>query len=299
MKSINTFSIVAHERATNSWGVAVASKFLAVGAVVPVARAGVGALATQALANLGYGTDGLALLEVGLPADVVLARLTQSDAGRDQRQLGLVDAHGRAATFTGKACMDWAGGIASQTRDGDGFAVQGNLLAGPQVVQAMAAAFVGSSGTLAARLLAAVRAGDDAGGDRRGRQSAALLVVRPGGGYGGMTDRYLDLRVDDHAQPVSELQRVLVLHDLYFGVTPIAEKIKIMPELWQELQSRMRAAHAYAGPQHGLDDAATRSAWRAFTGTENLEERVDIEASLIDPPALAYIRERFPLDASR
>jgi uncharacterized Ntn-hydrolase superfamily protein len=285
---IHTFSIVAHDPHEESWGVAVASKFLAVGAVVPYARAGVGAIATQSLANLSYGSEGLRLMAKGLAAADVLARLTAADEGRDQRQVGLVDARGRVATFTGAGCMPWAGGVT-----GDGFAIQGNILAGERVVLSMAEAFERATGELGDRLLAALLAGDRAGGDRRGRQSAALLVVKPKGSYGGYNDRYIDLRVDDHPDPVPELRNLLELHHLFLGASRPEERIAIDRALAEELQALLRRLGYYQGEVDGTWSPATQEAFRAFTGTENLEERVDVAQGLIDPPALEYIRRRF------
>jgi uncharacterized Ntn-hydrolase superfamily protein len=285
---INTFSIVAYDSQEQSWGVAVASKFLAVGAVVPYARAGVGAVATQSLANLSYGARGLALMAGGLNAEQALARLTAEDELREHRQAGIVDADGRAATFTGTSCMPWAGG-----RAGKGYAVQGNILAGEQVVAAMAAAFERATGELADRLHAALLAGDRAGGDRRGRQSAALLVVKPNGSYGGFTDRYLDLRVDDHPDPVPALANLVQLHHLFLGQSRPEERVPIDEGLARELQSLLRRLGYYQGEVNGTWDAATQETFGALVGTENLEERVDIGGRLIDPPALAYIRSRF------
>lgn len=284
----STFSIVAHDADTGSYGIAVASKFLAVGAYVPYARIGVGAVATQAHVNMAYGPDGLALMAQGATADDCVRRLIADDAGRDERQFGLVDAQGNAATYTGAKCMDWAGGLV-----GKGYAVQGNILAGANVIPAMALAYENTLGDFADRLFAALRVADDAGGDRRGRQSAALLVLRPNAGYGGNNDRYLDLRVDDHRSPVVEMGRLLNLHRLYFGVTPAPDKLPLDGVLLRELQQVMQRQDYYHGPIHGQYDALTRAAWRAFTGTENLEARVDLDAATIDPPALAYIRERF------
>lgn len=203
---VATFSIVAHDPARQEWGIAVASKFLAVGSVVPWARAGVGAIATQSYANTSYGPRGLELLAEGKSAEETLRLLTEADKERDQRQVGLVDARGAAATFTGAKCNPWAGG-----KTGKHYACQGNILTGPEVVEAMARAFEESKGPLAWRLLAALEAGEKAGGDSRGKQSAALLVVRDRAGYGGFNDRYLDFRVDDHADPVRELARILTL----------------------------------------------------------------------------------------
>ncbi len=203
---MGTFSIVAVDPKTGDLGVAVASKFLAVGSVVPYAQAGIGAIATQAFANTTYGPKGLALLKKGLTPQQVLKQLLAADKDREHRQVGIVDAKGRAAAFTGKKCLPWAGHIV-----GKGYAVQGNILAGEQVVRAMAKAFETTQGELAERLMAALEAGEAAGGDARGKQSAALLVVRKGGGYGGFDDRYIDLRVDDHPEPVKELRRLLTI----------------------------------------------------------------------------------------
>ena len=199
-----TFSIVAFDPVNQDWGVAVASKFFAVGSGVPWAKAGVGAVATQAWANISFGPRGLALLEQGADAETALKVLVASDSGRAQRQAGIVDAKGNTATYTGEKCNAWAGGV-----EGVNFVCQGNILAGEKVVKAMAKAFETGKGELAERLLAALEAGDAAGGDSRGRQSAAILVVRSGGGYGGWDDRYLDIRVDDNPQPIKELRRML------------------------------------------------------------------------------------------
>ncbi len=285
---INTFSIVACDLEEASWGIAVASKFLAVGAVVPYARAGVGAVATQSFANLSYGERGLDLMAHGKSAEEALAQLTAEDAMREYRQAGLVDAQGRAATFTGASCMPWAGGFA-----GKGYAVQGNILAGRRVVEAMAEAFEQADGELADRLHAALLAGDRAGGDRRGRQSAAIYVVKPGGSYGGYTDRYIDLRIDDHPNPVAELGSLLSLHHLYFGKSSPEERIAVDSALIVELQRVMKRLGYYSGEDDGQWSRATREAFYEFINTENLEERVDVEKGLIDPPALEYIRRRF------
>jgi uncharacterized Ntn-hydrolase superfamily protein len=208
---VATFSIVAYDPKTHELGVAVQSKFLAVGWLVPWAKAGVGAIATQSYANTTYGPAGLALLGEGVAPDEVLKRLTEADEGRARRQVGVIDAQGRVATFTGEECNEWAGG-----KTGENYAVQGNILAGEQVVDAMAEAFETSEGELGARLLAALDAGQAAGGDTRGMQSAALLIVREGWGYGGFDDRYRDLRVDDHEEPIKELRRIYELHKEIF-----------------------------------------------------------------------------------
>src|SRR5512132_106129 len=215
---LGTFSIVAADPATGQIGVAVESKFPAVGALVPAARAGVGGVATQALANVAWKEDALRLLGEGVAPEDVVKQLVAKDPGADDRQLGLVDAKGRSATFTGKRCFDHASGIA-----GDGFAVQGNILAGRAVVEGVARAYVAAREAgkpLAERLLLALEAGQKAGGDRRGQESAALLVVRPGGGYGGAGDVWIDLRVDDHPRPIAELRRLYQdVHQYYFGET--------------------------------------------------------------------------------
>lgn len=201
---VATFSIVAFDPKTGDLGVAVQSRFLGVGSVVPWAKAGVGAVATQAWANMRYGPEGLALLEGGKDAAAAVAALTGADADRDRRQVGIVDAKGRAAAYTGAGCLAWAG-----HRAGEHFTAQGNILAGEKVVDAMADGFAAADGELADRLVEALAAGQRAGGDKRGQQSAALLVVRKDGGYGGNNDRYIDLRVEDHEKPIDELKRLL------------------------------------------------------------------------------------------
>jgi uncharacterized Ntn-hydrolase superfamily protein len=269
-----TFSIVARSTDGRSFGVAVASKFLAVGAAVPAAEAEVGALATQSYANLAYRPQGLTLLRTGVPADLVVAGLTAADAGRESRQLGVVGPGGDGATFTGGSCHAWAGGVA-----GEGFAIQGNILAGPEVVEQMRAAWLGGADepSLARRLLAALAAGDAAGGDRRGRQSAALLVVSKGLGYGGTSDVVADLRVDDHPDPVPELARVLDIHTLLFGKPDPAELLDLDGELAAEVTRRL------AGLGHVGADALA-----SWAGIENLEER--IVPGRIDPLVLAHLR---------
>jgi uncharacterized Ntn-hydrolase superfamily protein len=233
-----TFSIVARSADGESWGVAVASKFLAVGSAVPAAVAGVGAIATQAYANVAYKGLALAHLDEGATASVAIQRLIEEDEGREHRQVGIVDVDGGAATYTGKACLDWAGGTS-----GDGYAIQGNILAGPEVVDAMEAAWEAGDpdAPLARRLLDALHAGDEAGGDRRGRQSAAVLVVKDGAGYGGFDDVAVDLRVDDHAEPIPELVRLLDIHELLNAEVPEDERVPDTPELLAELDSRTRS----------------------------------------------------------
>ncbi|MDQ3914572.1 MAG: DUF1028 domain-containing protein [Actinomycetota bacterium] len=284
-----TFSIAAWDGSVSppEWGVAVASKFLAVGAAVPWVRAGAGAVATQALANIAYGPDGLHLLHSGIDAATVVARLTGADEGREDRQLGVVDREGRAATFTGSACFDWAGGVAEV-----GFCCQGNILTGPEVVDAMAAAFRSSTGELAERLLATLRAGDEAGGDRRGRQSAALYVAREGGGYGGGTDRAVDLRVDDHVAPVDELARLWGIHSLLFPRRDTLEFVPIDEDLAGELRYLLSQLGYDAGMGGGTPyDAELRAALYEYVGTENLEERWSEDAA-VERRVLEHLRDR-------
>lgn len=283
-----TFSIVAYDPKEETWGVAVASKFPAVGAIVPWAQAGAGALATQALANVSYGPQGLEWLRQGMGAETVLTRLTAADAGRESRQAGIVDRTGHAATFTGKECLDWAGGLT-----GAGYAIQGNLLAGPDVIYSMESAFLRTDGDLPTRLYAALMAGERAGGDRRGRQSAAILIVKARGGYGGYTDRMLDYRVDDDPEPVVKLGELIYLHRLYFGKSPENERIPLAGAPLFELQKIMARLGYLQTPPSGLYDKATREAFRAFTGNENFEERCDPDAGWIDAPVYDYLLRKF------
>ena len=274
---VATYSLVACDLEQGEWGVGVQSKFLAVGSVVPWAAADVGAVATQALANVAYGPDGLELLRSGLSAEDVVARLTEADDGRDDRQLGVVDREGRAATFTGSACLDWAGG-----KTGPGYATQGNILVSGETVAGLASGFEGSAGRpLAERLLDGLAAAQLAGGDRRGQQSAALLVVRREGGYGGMTDVAVDLRVDDHAEPIAELRRLYDQHELLFGQTPEEEWMDVDGELAEEIRGRLA--------ELGYADESLEKAFNAWVGTENLEERVK-GVDRIDPVVLAALR---------
>ena len=223
---VSTYSIAACDLERGQWGVATQSKFLAVGSVVPWAEPGAGAIATQAYANPRYGPDGLALLRQGLSADEVVRRLTEADDGRDERQLGVVDGAGRGATYTGTACLDWAGG-----RTGDGYAAQGNILVSGDTVDALAESFAAERRPLAERLIDALAAAQAAGGDRRGQQSAALLVVERDGGYAGLSDTLVDLRVDDHEAPVEELRRLYGLHQQLFGKTPRDQWLPVDDEL--------------------------------------------------------------------
>jgi uncharacterized Ntn-hydrolase superfamily protein len=272
-----TFSIVAFEPETESWGVAVASKCLAVGFAVPWGGAHAGAVATQALANLSYGPDGVAMLRSGRTATEVVEALVAPDNLASHRQLGVVDAHGHAANHTGADCLPWAGGIID--RD---VALQGNILAGEQVLKAMLRAYRTSNGeTLQVRLLHAIEAGDGAGGDRRGRQSAAVRVWREGAAYGGGMDIAVDLRVDDHPEPIPELARLVALHNLYFCKPDPKTLIQIDEELTAEI-TRALDRLGYA-PEKGFRDSLAR-----WIGTENFEER-DVPGK-IDPLVLDHLR---------
>jgi uncharacterized Ntn-hydrolase superfamily protein len=275
---VATYSIAACDLDAGQWGVATQSKFLAVGSVVPWAEPHVGAIATQAYANPQYGPKGLQLLRDGLAAGDVIERLTAADDGRDHRQVGIVDAHGQGVTFTGAECLEWAGGLA-----GPGFAAQGNILVSEATVAALADTFAATTGLpLAERLLHCLTAAQAAGGDRRGQQAAALLVVERDGGYANLSDVLVDLRVDDHAEPVPELSRLYRLHAAIFGQTPREEWLPVDDGLATELRHRL----ARLGYEGELEAAFAR-----WAGTENLEERIDgIEQ--IDPVVLEELRAR-------
>jgi uncharacterized Ntn-hydrolase superfamily protein len=309
-----TYSIVAIDPATSDLGVAVQSKFLAVGAVVPWARAGIGAIATQSFANVAYGPDGLALLAEGLSADVVLRRLVAADDQREHRQAGVVDARGRAATHTGNECFAWAGG-----RLGDGFAAQGNILAGPGVVDGLADTFAAGGLPFPELLVACLAAAEEAGGDRRGRESASLLVVREGGGFGGGNDRWVDLRVDHHDDPIGELGRALEFQRLYYD-RPDPGELKPLDEVGAaELRALLEALGGGPGGRFGavyrrmsgepaVDDEPHplvgqprpfppnwdddwQRALIEWMDVENLEARV-VAPGWIDPKVVAILRSR-------
>ena len=273
-----TFSILARSADGESWGVAVASRFLAVGAAVPAARAGIGAVATQAFANVAYKSDALGLLGAGHSASETLQLLLEGDEGRDRRQVGIVDAEGRAASHTGTDCSDWAG-----ARVGPGYAIQGNLLVGEHVVIAMERAWLDSDplAPLGRRLLDALAAGDESGGDRRGRQSAALLLVREQAGYGGFDDVAADLRVDDGSNPVFELRRLLDLHELYLSPSTDSEKVPVTSDLQEELAA--------------LAGTCGFSSFAAWVDDRNYELRVANDGSWVDQRVLAILRETPPL----
>ena len=276
-RPVATYSIAACDRDAGQWGVATQSKFLSVGSVVPWAEPGVGAIATQAYANPRYGPEGLALLRSGLSAEEVVERLTSADEGRDHRQLGVVDGQGRAASYTGSECMEWAGG-----RTGDCYAAQGNILVSAETVDAIAETFESSSGPLATRLLDCLDAAQAAGGDRRGQQSAALLIVEKDGGYAALSDIVVELRVEDHERPLEELRRLYSLHDAIFGKTPERFWIDVDGELAAELRERL----AKLGYEGELGEA-----FFTWAGTENLEERVD-GVERVDPVVLEALRRQ-------
>jgi uncharacterized Ntn-hydrolase superfamily protein len=268
---VATYSIAACDLGAGHWGVAVQSRFLAVGAIVPWAEPHVGAVATQAYANPRYGPEGLALLREGRSAEDVVAALTGADEGRAERQVGVVDGRGGAATFTGEECLEWAGG-----RTGEGYAAQGNILVSAATVDALAETFTAHEDLpLAERLLESLAAAQGAGGDRRGQQSASLLVVGRDGGYAGLSDSIVDLRVDDHPQPIEELRRLYGIHDQLFGRTPREQWIPVDDALRAELRERLGRL--------GYDRLED------WAGVANLEERVEGEDE-IDPVVLDALR---------
>ena len=277
-----TFSIVAYDPAEQAWGVAVASKFPAVGAVVPWAQASAGAVATQSFANTSYGPHGLELMGKGISAEETLAALLQDDRDRELRQVGLVDTKGGTVTYTGEGCFPWAGGVA-----GKGYAIQGNILKSAKVIPAMEKTFLKSKGTLPGRLYAALLAGDRAGGDKRGRQSAAIYVVKPKGGYGGFVDRWVDYRVDDHEDPVRRLGELLEMHELYFGKSPESERELLQGKALKQL------ADILAQQRYLKKGKSFQAAFNEFIGNENFEERANPEANWIDKPVLKYLVKKF------
>jgi uncharacterized Ntn-hydrolase superfamily protein len=286
---IHTFSIVAYDPSREEWGVAVQSKFLAAAAVVSWARANAGAVATQSYANVVYGSRGLELMEKGRSAEETIAELIENDEERDLRQVGMVDRQGRAAAFTGEKCNPWAGHLV-----GDGFSCQGNILL-PGTVEAMATGFEKArqgGGELADWLVLALEAGQQAGGDKRGRQAAGVLVVRENGGYGGNNDRYLDLRVDDNPEPIQKLKQLVEDHHLFFGdVDP--DDLVPLESVIRELQAMMKKTGHYQKGLTGRVDEGTLSALRNMVGEENLEERWDGDKTAIDSKVVEYLRSKF------
>src|SRR5205809_1725300 len=266
----STFSIVGFDPNTKDLGVAVESRFVAVGAVVPFAAARVGAVATQAYANTAYGPDALAMLKRGVAPKDVVKKLVTSDKDAAQRQIGVVDARGRAASYTGKECFPWAGHIV-----GRNFAAQGNILAGEEVLKALARAFEVTEGDLPVRLLAALSAGQRAGGDKRGQQSAAILVVRHGGGYAGFNDRWIDIRVDDHPAPIEELIRIFNVYDLtLLNREDPKDVVLLKPEIVREIQANLAALGLYHGPTSGKFDAKAKPAFEPWAEMNNYKKRL-------------------------
>ncbi len=266
----STFSIVAYDPKTKDLGVAVESRFIAVGSVVPWAEAGVGALATQSFANTSYGPRGLSLLRKGLHPKEVIKRLTEKDTMAPQRQVGVIDARGRSASYTGAECFSWAGHAV-----GRNYACQGNILAGEEVVKGMARAFESTEGDLPVRLLAALHAGQKAGGDKRGQQSAALLVVRERGGYGGLNDRWIDVRVDDHPMPIDELTRVFNIYDVTLLNRENPNDVLVLaPSVVREVQQGLTKLGFYHGALSGKYDRATKASFEAWAGINNFENKL-------------------------
>lgn len=277
-----TFSIVACDLEEQAWGVAVASKFPAVGAVVPWVQAEAGAVATQSFANTSYGPRGLALMAAGFSAQETLERLREGDPDKELRQVGLVDAKGGSATFSGSGCFAWAGGIS-----GRGYAIQGNILVNERVILAMEEAFLNTPGNLPTRLHTALLAGDRAGGDKRGRQSAAIYVAKPKAGYGGFVDRWLDYRVDDHEDPVPRLGELLQMHELYFGKSSERERVELQDSaLTQMTEILTNTGYLRNGKEFS-------EAFNEFVGNENFEERADPEAKWIDGPVWEFLGKKF------
>lgn len=281
----STFSIVAYDPVEKCWGIAVASKFPAVGAVVPWAKAGCGAIATQASANTTFGPNGLAYLSDGLTAEETFQHLREQDPGIESRQVGIVDRTGGSFTFTGKDCFDWAGGIAR-----NGYAIQGNILTGGDVVEEIETKFLHSEGELVDRLVLALKAGEEAGGDKRGKQSAAILVVKENGGYGGFNDRMVDYRVDDHPEPVARLIELTELYHLYFEQSPPSEKLDIDGEIKVQLR-KILESNSYLRTTD--PDNFFVPALRAMTGNENFEDRIDLDGMKIDKPVYQFLARRF------
>lgn len=279
-----TFSIVGFDPKTKELGIAVQSKFLGVGAVVPWAKAGVGAVATQSYANTAYGPKGLELMAAGKTAQETVSELTGDDEDAQLRQVGIVDANGNSATFTGEKCYDWAGGVT-----GRNFATQGNILVSEATVQAMAKTFEETNGTLAERLLKALDAGQEAGGDSRGMQSASLLVVKDKGGYGGYNDRFIDIRVDEHPDPIKELIRIFELQQLYFAPTKEENILDIQDEVREDLVLQL-TRHGYLERETNVSAETLHEALTTFIHTENFEGR-EQEKGRIDIEVLNYMKK--------
>ncbi|MFD2615746.1 MULTISPECIES: DUF1028 domain-containing protein [Terrilactibacillus] len=282
---VATFSIVGYDPEAQEWGVAVQSKFLGVGAVVPFAKAGVGAVATQSYANTSYGPKGLELMEKGYSAEEVLQELIKHDDDRELRQFGLIDAKGRSATYTGAKCFDWAGGIT-----GEHFTAQGNILISEKTVEAMGETFLKTEGSLADRLIEALDAGQSSGGDSRGKQSAALLVVREKGGYGGFNDRAIDLRVDDHPEPIKELKRIYQLQQLYFSKSKEEDIVELDDTLKQNIIQQLFRLNYLSG-EESVTNQMFEEALTSFIHTENFEEREQPKGK-VDLAVVRFMREK-------
>ena len=264
-----TFSIVAYDPKNNEWGVAVQSKFVAVGSIVPYAKAKVGAIATQAYANTSYGPNGLALLEKGLTAEETIQRLIKDDEKKEERQVGIVDSFGNAASFTGSECFEWAGHIV-----GKDFSCQGNILVSEEVVKAMAKAFETTRGDLIDKLFAVLDAGQEAGGDRRGRESAAILIVKEKGAYDGGTDNYINIRVDEHPTPIKELKKVFEIYDMCLLLRDDPKDlVKLKGDKVKIVKERLKLDGFYEGAIDDKYDEVTKKALRDWLGTNNLEVR--------------------------
>ncbi len=281
----STFSIAGFDPETGDLGIAVQSKFLAAGAIVPHILSGVGAVATQALANPSYGPNGLKLLAEGLSPEEVIEKLTKEDSDFNHRQVGVIDARGRSASFTGKECLDFAGGIS-----GNNFAAQGNILVGKETVEAMAETFINTKGPLADRLLESLKAGQKAGGDKRGQQAAALVVYREKGGYAGLTDKYIDLRVDDDPEPIEKLSEMLELFYLYFSDRKV-KKIPLEGKILLEVKNSLKKSGLFSGPINDELSPEFKDALLTFYYQENFEERIPRENE-IPEDILDYMRKR-------
>jgi uncharacterized Ntn-hydrolase superfamily protein len=279
-----TFSIVACDLEGKTWGVAVASKFLAVGAVVPHAQVDVGAVATQSFANTSFGPRGLELMAKGSSAQETLEALLRDDPNKEGRQVGLVDSKGNSATFSGSICFDWAGGVTGQ-----GYAIQGNILSGEKVVFAMEKKFLKLKGDLPSRLYAALLAGDQVGGDRRGRQSAAIYVAKAKSGYGGYNDRWIDLRVDDHVNPLHKLGELIELHSLYFETSPEKDRLSLRGNSLEQMTLILKRTGYLKNNMSYID------AFSKFIGNENFEERAEPSGKWIDKPVMKYLRNKYLL----
>lgn len=283
MKIVSTFSIIGRDPVTKEIGIAVQSKFLAVGSGVIWAKANVGGIATQAYANFDFGEIGIGILEKGYPPEKVRDALIALDDGIEDRQFGIVDGRGRAISFTGKRCYDYAGGIAEEN-----MACQGNILVSKKTVEELANTFKKTKGTLAHRLMAAMTAAQNAGGDKRGKQSAALLIVKEKGSYGGYNDRYIDLRVDDDLKPITKLTHFLKLHEMHFEKTKEEEKMEVDEKLAKDIQKALKELGYYEFEINSKYDEKTKAAYNYFCGWENFEERTH-EGNIVDKNVIEYL----------